>query len=385
MPKLRFIKLSNVILWIMLAGALTVSCTRHHKVELYDEIVLGATSVSTKALVTGKQSMIDQSYDNNTGFGVYGYKTITSRQYTYRQFNNTLVYPTSKAAAPTWSYSPKRYWDSDPLASYQFAAYWPLLPDEAPQNGGAYVSEENKILTINDIPNWQDESTGNDILVATKLGKYRGNQGEATALSSGTVNFDFKHILANIFIRGYYIGIQENQVNVLGMELSGPAMLTTGGNADYTLPFSGEGTAGFGTITTGNGSHTLLATTSPAVTLPTTTWYNDNENNPNQYGYQPISSWFVIPSTGWQNLSLTVTYSLGDINQNPKPQAIVAAPVTIALNTTIDQEVYAGTTYPQYRYIVTLKFNSASKGIEVESIQVADWKDVTITPGVYNW
>lgn len=385
MPKLRFIKLSNVILWITLAGALTVSCTRHHKVEFYDEIVLGATSVSTKALVTGKQSLIDLSVDNHTGFGVFGYKTISSKDYTYRQFNNTLVYPGDKSASPTWSYAPRRYWDSDPLASYQFAAYWPLLPDEAPQNGGAYVSEENKILTINDIPNWQDESTGNDILVATKLGKYRGNQNEATALSSGTVNFDFKHILANILIRGYYIGVQENQINVLGMELSGPNLLTTNGNADYTLPFGGEGTAGFGTITNGNGSHTLLSTQSPAVTLPVTSWYNDDQDNPNEYDYQPISSWLIVPSTGWQNLSLTVTYSLGDLNQNPQPVAITAAPVTIALNTTINEQVYAGTTYPQYRYVVTLKFNSASKGIEVESIQVADWRDLTLSPTVYNW
>lgn len=385
MFRLRFTYLFKVLMLVCLAVTLMPSCQRQRKLITQDEIMLGATSVSTKALVSGKQSLIDLSYGNNTGFGVYGYKTISSRNYTYRQFNNTLVYPTSQAAAPTWTYSPRRYWDSNPDASYQFAAYWPLLPGAAPQAGGAYVTETGKVLTINDIPNWQEETAGNDILVATKLGKYRGNQNEATTLSSGIVNFDFSHILANILIRGYYIGVQENQINVLGMELSGPNLLTTNGNADYTLPFGGEGTAGFGTITNGNGSHTLLATTSPAVTLPTTTWYNDDENNPNQYDYQPISSWLIVPSTGWQNLSLTVTYSLGDLNQNPQPVAITAAPVTIALNTTINEQVYAGTTYPQYRYVVTLKFNSASKGIEVESIQVADWRDLTLSPTVYNW
>ena len=373
MSKLRFIKLSNVMLLVVLAGSVMVSCGRHHKVEMYDEILLGATSAGTKALVTGKQSMIDLSYDNNTGFGVYGYKTITNRNYEYRQFNNILVYPTSKAESPTWTYAPKRYWDSNPDASYQFAAYWPHE-----LTGGAFTSEANKVLTINDIPNWQEETAGSDIMVATKLGKYRGNSGEATTLSGGTVNFDFAHILSNIYFQGYYVGIQDNQVNILSMELSGTNMLTTDGNADYTLPFAGQSTPaqGFGTVTTGQSQHTLLPATTP-VTLPTTSYYNDNENNPNQYDYSPICSWLVIPSTGWQNLTLTVTYSLGNLNQTPAPAAIPAAPVRISLGD--------GTINPQYKYLVTLKFNSASKGIEVESVKVADWNEITITPGVYNW
>ena len=380
MLKLRFTVLTRVILLAILAGSTMLSCTRRHKVIDYEEIQLGTTSVGTKALVTSKQSLIDLSYDNNTGFGVYGYKYVQSKNYTYRQFNNTLVHPESKSDSPKWTYEPKRYWDSNPGASYQFAAYWPLLPDAAPQNGGAWVSESNKILTINDVPNWQEENAGNDILVATKLGEFgRDNLPRV-------VNFNFEHILANIFIRGYYIGIQENQVNILSMQLAGSNMLTTDGNVDYTLPFAGQETPakGFGTVSNSNNTHTLLPATSP-VTLPTTSWYNDDQNNPNEYDYYPICSWFAVPSTGWQNLDLTVTYSLGDINQNPAPAAITAAPVKISLNTTIDNQVHAGTIYPQYKYLVTLKFNSASKGIEVESIQVADWKDVIITPGVYNW
>ena len=165
-------------------------------------------------------------------------------------------------------------------------------------------------------------------------------------------------------------------------------MLTTNGSADYTLPFGGQQniTEGFGnTIVTGNSTHTLLATTSPAVTLPTTTWYNEDETNPNQYDYQDICSWIVVPSTGWQGLTLDVTYSLGDINQNPAPTAIQAAPVQVALNTTVDQVEYAGTVLPQYVYTIILKFNSANKGVEVESIKVADWNNVEYETGVHNW
>lgn len=377
MPKLRFTYLFQVILLAVLAGSLMVSCSRRHKVSVCDEIVLGASSVGTKALVSDKPSLVSLSYTGHTGFGVYGYKSIVSRTYEYRQFENTLVYPNSGNENATWSYSPRRYWDSDPDASYQFGAYWPYLDG----TGATTVSETGKVLTINDIPNWQTADDGKDFLVAERRGKYYEG-----AFSGGYVNFTFEHILANICIRGYYIGIQDNPVNILSMELSGSDMLTTNGNADYTLPFGGQVSPakGFGTVTTGNGAHILLPDTNP-VTLPTTTWYNDDENNPNQYGYQDICSWLVVPSTGWQNLTLTVTYSLGDINQTPAPVAIPAAPVQISLNTTIGEQVQAGTTYPQYKYLVTLKFNSASKGVEVESIKVADWEDVEISTEVYNW
>jgi hypothetical protein len=101
-------------------------------------------------------------------------------------------------------------------------------------------------------------------------------------------------------------------------------------------------------------------------------------NNPNQYETWPICSWFVVPSTGWQGLTLNLTYSLGDITQSPAPVAIPAVPVTaITLNN--------GTTLPQYKYIITLKFNSASNGVEIESVQVADWNTVEVSTGVYNW
>ena len=377
MPKLRFTYLFQVILLAVLAGSLMVSCSRRHKVSVCDEIVLGASSVGTKALVSDKPSLVSLSYTGHTGFGVYGYKSIVSRTYEYRQFENTLVYPNADNENATWSYSPRRYWDSDPDASYQFGAYWPYLNG----TGATTVSETGKVLTINDIPNWQTADDGKDFLVAERRGKYYDG-----AFSGGYVNFTFEHILANICIRGYYIGIQDNPVNILSMELSGSDMLTTNGNADYTLPFGGQEnpTKGFGTVTTGDGSHTLLPDTDP-VTLPTTSWYNDDANNPNQYEYQDICSWLVVPSTGWQNLDLAVTYSIGDLNQNPAPTPIPAAKVKISLSTTISNVVQAGTIYPQYRYMVTLKFNSATKGIEVESIKVADWEDVEISTEVYNW
>jgi hypothetical protein len=299
-----------------------------------------------------------------------------------------MVYPDANSTSTTWSYSPKRYWDSDVEASYQFGAYWPYLDDEAPQNGGPWVSETGKVLTINDIPNWQEAASGTDYVVATRQGKYRDANPQITpAFQGGIVDFSFGHILANVLVRAYYVGVQTNHVNVLSMQLSGDNMLTTGGNADYALPFSGEGTRGFvaNSITTGQGSHALLPSTANPVTLDEATFCDESLQNP-QYGYQDICSWFVVPSTGWQGLTLNVNYSLGDITQSYTPAAIAATPVTgIALNTTVDETTYSGTTLPQYRYVITLKFNSASNGIEIESVKVADWKLVNIETGVYNW
>ena len=350
-----------------------LSCNRRHKVIEYEEIQLGTTGVNTKALVTSPQTLIDLSVDNRTGFGVYGYKTIATKSYTYRQFNNTIVTPSGKTNT-TWSYSPKRYWDKDPNASYQFAAYWPYFDG----TGATTVSETGKVLTINDVPNWQPESSGNDILVATKIGQHT----EGGVLAGNTVYFNFEHILANIVIRAYYVGVKQSHVNILDLKLNGTSLLTTNGSADYNLPFSQADMAkGFdtSTITTGNGSHTLLSqTTDSPVTLSEDAFCDESLADP-QYDVEDVCSWFVVPSTGWSGLTLDVKYSIGDITQSPAPSTIDASVSDPAIT------INSGTTLPHYKYIVTLKFNSASNGVDVESIKVAAWANKEIDTEVYNW
>ena len=375
MLKLRFTVLTRVILLAMLAGSTMLSCTRRHKLIEYEEIQLGTTGVGTKALVTSSQTLIDLSVDNHTGFGVYGYKSVTGKT-PYRQFNNTIVTPSGKTNT-TWSYSPKRYWDSDARASYQFAAYWPYFDDDN-TCGTTYVSESNKELTINDVPNWQPELSGNDILVATK----HGTHSEGGELAGNTVYLRFEHILANIVIRAYYVGVQQSHVNILDLKLNGASMLTTNGSADYVMPFSQADMAkGFdsNTIVTGNGSHTLLsqATDSP-VTLTEDAFCDESLADP-EYDVEDVCSWFVVPSTGWSGLTLDVKYSIGDITPSSAPSSIDASVSNPAIT------INAGTTLPHYKYIVTLKFNSASNGVVVQSIKVADWATKEIDTEVYNW
>ena len=236
MLKLRFTTLFKVIMLAMLTVGVTSSCHRdEHKVKHYDAIQLGTSAVGTKALVGSKASLVSLSYGdgtNVTGFGVYGYKSILSRNYTYRQFNNTLVYPESGDENTTWTYTPTRYWDSDTEASYQFGAYWPHLTDnETEANGGPYVSETGKVLTIHDIPYWQPTSTGTDILVATKAGKYNSDPvtGQDFKVQNGIVKFQFEHILSNVLFRAYYVGAQAevgvSQVRLVSPDENAPIVL----------------------------------------------------------------------------------------------------------------------------------------------------------------
>ena len=100
------------------------------------------------------------------------------------------------------------------------------------------------------------------------------------------------------------------------------------------------------------------------------------------YDIEDVSSWFIVPSTGWSGLTLDVKYSIGDITQSPAPSSIGALVSSITINKDTQDE---GITFPHYRYIVILKFNSASNGVNVESIKVAEWATKEIDTEVYNW
>lgn len=379
MRRLRFTNILKVMMLVVLAGGFMHSCSRRHKFVMEDEILLGARNVGTKAIVEDKQSLIDQSLAGNTGFGVFGYKSVTGKN-SFLQFDNIMVEPTSSNESTSWTYSPRRYWDSDINASYQFGAYWPYLPSEEPQGGGPYVTQANKVVTFHNIPNWQESSVAKDLMTANRQGKYRPI--DDAPFGQGTVNFTFEHKLANLVIKAYYIGLEDNPITVYGLRLSGENMLSTDGTANYTLPFGGQDmTAGFGTISRSATPHTLYPpTATPAhIVLPTTAF--DDEVDPADYTCEPICSWLMVPCTGWQNLSLDVSYTVGE-----GEQSLIDSRVSgIALNTTVSEVLHEGEIFPQNTYVVTLRFDSSGGGIEVESIVVSEWDEVELNTGVYNW
>ena len=404
-------KISYIVLAIPIL-LLQFSCCRS-RIEELEPIQLGcAIQSGTKAIVTDKQSLIQQSYNggngNEKGFGVYGYKTVNTNK--TRIFDNTEVKPESDAETTPWYYNPIRYWDSNPEASYQFIAYWPHL---GTSGSGTYVSETNGTLTINNIPNWQKASLGHnqvhefdydtdddgtddtyptdsviqnamDIMTSVRVGRYVGT---GAAFSDHYVRFTFSHLLAKVEFWAYYVGDQTKEVKVKSITLkengSNYIMAPSGTvnathifhEADHSaqVPYATAGT-------TGNVMPLLSAAdfTAPAdgIVLPKGTWADDNKAPQRT---QHLCTWLTVPSQNWNNLALDFEYAINNATTTG-----TATGLTLT-STDANSQQLAGQTLSGHSYVVTLKFTAAN-GIEIESIQVKDWVNSTpITPSVYNW
>ena len=369
-----------------LMAILAASCCKH-KVTERDTILLGTSSIGTRALVTGKLSLIDLSYSNNTGFGVYGYKQVGSSNYPL--FDNFVVKPTENDVETTWYYTPIRFWDKNPNAFYQFIAYWPKLPDEGdnPGQNDTYVSESGKVLTIHHIPNWQPTETGTDYLLADpRVGQHVSNT-DTPLFGSGKVNFLFSHLLSKVEFRAYYVGAQ-SEVAVNQITLKSP--VENNNNVKFVLPSNGavDVTRNFGESghptqigTPANGTSTNLM--SQSVTLPEETWFNPSIDSVPTH-FQTLCSWLTVPCSLWDSLDLAVNYSIAS-----SPITGSASGFTLTTQIKDDNDnvtaTYKGQTLPGHSYLVTLKF-TASSGIEIESIQIKNWITGEVSsPSVYNW
>lgn len=346
------------------------SCT-HHKLVVEDEIMMGALSVSTKALVNNKQELITQAWnngENSTGFGVFGYKKKSDFT---RLFNNVEVKPTSGSENTTWSYSPLRYWDSDPVVSYQFIAYWPHMTAEDPGDGSVYVSESNRVLTIHNIPNWQDATVGADIMTSARTGQYRSSTGDAL-FGNGMVPFTFTHRLALVGFTGFYIGIEDIKVKITNITLrkNTSDILSANGKVSYTEPFGGQdGSTGFSAPV--KAADNVVLYNNPTGVVLDSDQFLDETQPGDSYTPAEICTWLSVPSDGWDNVFVDVHYSIGD-----------GSTQTSTLNLSLDD----GQTVGGYSYIFKLKFDTAGGGIIVETIFVKDWSNpIEVSKPVYNW
>lgn len=365
------------------------SCCKHHNVVQEDAIDMGVSETGTKAIVNDKASLIQQAVSTGTGFGVFGYKTIRKEQGgnpdLYQIFDNVQVSPASNTENPDWTYSPKRYWDKNPLASYQYIAYWPHLGTTS-VNGAAYATQQNKILTIHDIPFWQDASldASADYMTAVRTGNY--SQGDFTDPNTNVtkVNFTFSHILAKFVIKAYYIGVKQTTVTIKGLRLNKGAVasnriLSSTGKASYSQPFGTEGNTGFtGNTPDSETYHILYAPAQTGLTLPETAF--DDEVEPDgDYTSQEICAWLMVPTSGWQDLGLSVDYSIGG------GSTATTNVNGLTLSTTINNALQAGVTDSGKSYIVTLKFDTSGGGVELQSVLVRNWVNQEISTSVYNW
>lgn len=394
------------------AATMLQSCTYHDK-ETIDErssIVMGVASADTKGIVNGNSdadrlgNMVDQCFvgnpktlKENAGFGVYGYKNVNQKSTIL--FDNTRVYPEQSTWNTAWDYSPTRFWDL--TASYQFIAYWPYLPDEASLTG-PYVSipdpdpanptavaEDEKELTIHNIPYWQPAATGMDVMTSVRVGRYRSiSEADGTDFSDqDKVGFMFRHVLSNLVIKAYYINGSPNPVGYGtpttdddGVYINGITLMKSGdtndvpgkerGNwkADFTHPYTERKAAVSGTLTYTD-QYTLLTGANEEVNFK-----NEWEDDPT---FEPafIGSWLVVPHV-WNGIKIGVDYTAGG-----EAKSSMGKPVPTTLGQASDgYMLQSGKTYT-----MTLLFDVSNGNVTVHRIGVNDWSPQDVTHYVYNW
>jgi len=387
---MRIIPKTPTIVAVLALMSLLHSCCRDELTPAQEaQIILGCTvQEGTKAIVSNKKSFVEQCYNggsNKKGFGVYGYKTVSTNY--FRLFTNTEVTPSLEPGDTIWSYSPIRFWDSNTDASYQFAAYWPLLEPAKPASGDdPYVTlseETDKVLTIHRIPNWQDSASTatRDFLVATKRGQYKSTANDSRDFSNngGKVSFDFNHILAQLIIKGFYVGVEDKQITVNSITIKGDSLLLPSDTATYQIVIN-NGNESYQRVVTGDGNHTLDSKPllNSNLLIPVTAYLAD-ENGTASYT-ETITQWLVVPSGGWQDLSLDVTYQVDGGN----PITSTVDEISLNANDAVVANRYI--TKPGHKYNLILKFNSANSGLPLEAVFVEEYTTVNVNDSeVYNW
>ena len=387
---------------LLMALCLTGSCCRRAKItqQIEDDIpiTISVSSAGSKAIINDLSEMIgqcfnNQGYINGTGFGVYGFKEETSNQ-SIKLFNNILVYPTDNVAT-AWTYSPTRYWDSNPVVSYQFIAYWPYSSVTYTTNstvkGCVEVETENNgthTLTFHNIPNWQqirdtdgdgdvDVADGTvgiaeeeiDFMTSTETGYY------GAEFPDGIVNFKFHHLLSQVVVQAYYINGSNAEtpdgvsINKITLQRSGdtddvPAL---DGKTNFTQAFTAT-LATRGTIQYDESSTILENNARPVA------WKNEWVSTPN-FAPSVIGRWLMVPHV-WNGIKIKVSYNVGNGNYND------STPIEITLGKA--ENNYA--TLPDKTYIITLIINVSTGGITVADIAVQDWLEAQkAIKEVYNW
>lgn len=392
---LRFRHIRKYLILAALPAALLLlhSCCRHNKIGVEEKrtISMNVSATGTKAIVEDLTGMINQCFDgdnriSNAGFGVYGFKKQVDNT-SILLFDDRLVYPNTKTGT-TWSYANTRYWDSNPVVSYQFIAYWPYLtndPDELVNQTDPYVSVpdpvngnySSKVLTIHSVPNWQPvddvNGTEKDFMTAVASGKYRSTvPDEVTAFRTGTVTFSFRHILSQVRIEAYSVGtsapvyIKSVTLNESSVDANDVLSNASGASTDFTLGYDGSYATPYNPSLTS--STTLISNANILVQ-----YVDELQENPTTV-YTEVGHWLVVPHQ-WQNLILTVNRQIGDAG-TPEDRD-----VTISLGTSPDYQIVAGN-----KYVITLMFDTSSGGLQVASVAVKDWDDeVEENREVYNW
>lgn len=355
MRRFRYIRNSSLLLTVLLFMSLTVSCSRED-IDFAEKIPIsfsGRVENSTKALIS------DVTGIQTTGIGVTAY---------IQQGNN--VNPVMKNQQVTyspgnWTYSPVSYWSKSD--NYIFTAY-------APFSSNTTTDLAARTMTFSGIPQYQSVMTGEekenaiDLLTDTKSGSYQSE------FSSGKVQFELKHELAYLEIRA----VKADIASMRDVDFKVVSLILGDDNDQMPVPANNR-------TFTKNILDNSQSNWSPPVSYLADGYQIissvvGQELIPNENGNEPLvlAKMLVAPfefggTASPHSLAFQITYNKNDGTNPPSDHNITGHAVTI-------KKFEAGK-----KYIVTLRFNTASK-VEINTVVVEDWTTgTTYEPPVFNW
>lgn len=355
MRRFRYIRNSSLLLTVLLFMSLTVSCSRED-IDFAEKIPIsfsGRVENSTKALISHVSGI------QGTGIGVTAYiqqgntstPVMKNQQVTYLDGN--------------WTYSPVSYWSKSD--NYIFTAY-------APFSSNLETELDDATMTFSNIPQYQSVMTADekqkaiDILTDTKVGSYQSE------FSNGKVQFELKHELAYLEIRAVKADIASmRDVDfkvaslVLGDLNNKMAVMVDNRKRTFIKNVLDNTKSTWSSVTyADDGKYSLISSPLDSE-IP-----NEVDKNPLVLAQMLVAPFEFGGNANPHSLAFQITYNKYD-GPNSTNHDITGHAVTI-------NKFEAGK-----KYIVTLRFNTASK-VEINTVVVEDWTTgTTYEPPVFNW
>lgn len=339
------------LLMLFITVPILTSCSREN-IDFAEKIPISFTSsVETKALIS------DVTGIQTTGIGVTAY---------IQQGNN--VNPVMKNQQVTyidgnWTYSPVSYWSKSD--NYIFTAY-------APFSRNLTTDLAARTMTFSGIPQYQSVMTDEekrsaiDILTDTKSGSYQSE------FSNGKVQFELKHELAYLEIRAVKADIasMRNVVfKVASLDLGDTEnQMAKSDDRTFIKNVLDNSQSNWSRVNyPDNGKYSIITSIDGQQEIP-----NEVDKNPLVLAQMLVAPFEFGGNANPHSLAFQITYNKVD-GPNSTNHDITGHAVTI-------NKFEAGK-----KYIVTLRFNTASK-VEINTVVVEDWTaGSTYEPPVFNW
>lgn len=354
MRRFRYIKNCTLLLAVSLLMALSVSCSRED-IDFSEKIPIsftGSVDNSTKALIS------DVTGIQTTGFGVTAYINQNSSWKPVMN-NQKVVYSDSK-----WGYSPVSYWSKSD--NYIFTAYAPFSSNPETDLDDATMKFSN-IPQYQSVMTEQEKKDAKDILTDTKSGSYQSE------FSNGKVQFELKHELAYLEIRAVKADIASMRnvvfkVAKLDLGDSENQMAQSVNDRTFTKNVLDNSQSNWSSVNyPDNGKYSIITSIDGQQEIP-----NEVDKNPLVLAQMLVAPFEFGGNANPHSLAFQITYNKVD-GPNSTNHAITGHAVTI-------NKFEAGK-----KYIVTLRFNTASK-VEINTVVVEDWTTgTTYEPPVFNW